>query len=279
MSVIDYPPFNDIDRINESSRAITHHLGLSEIVCMLGTGFYPENPPWKELRKISCRDIPHFPKREGTYHEPDCILASSGMKDFLVMTGRYHFYEGFSLQEVGYPVRVLAQTGIKTIILTSACGGINPDYNVGDYVIVEDHVNLLGLNPLIGQNIDDFGPRFPNLLEGYSSTLINKLQESGRVVGLQFKKGILGYLPGPCFESRAELDFLKRNNIDLIGWSSVPEAIVACHAGLDMVSIAVVSDISDPLRAQVVSEGEVLQGAKKNSSIFAEVLCSVIENL
>jgi purine-nucleoside phosphorylase len=176
------------------------------------------------------------------------------------------------MQEVGYPIRVLAYCGIKTLLLTSACGGVNPEFQVGDYVIVENHVNLTGLNPLIGANLNAIGPRFPSLLDGYAPTLMEHIAEYGKEAGLNIKRGVLGFLPGPGFETRAELEFLQRNNIDLIGWSSVPEAIVAMHAGLEVVSIVVVSDISEPSMAYTVSEEEVLRGATKNRDIFAKAL-------
>lgn len=272
MSLIEYQPFNDLGKITESSQEISRILGIPKTCCIMGTGFYPENPPWEEVRKVPCGDIPHFPKRENTYHDPELVLASSGGKEFFIMTGRYHFYEGFSMQEVGYPARVLAHCGVKTLLITSACGGVNPEYQVGDYVIVENHVNLTGLNPLIGANLDAIGPRFPNLLEGYTPTLINHIEKCGKEAGLNIKRGVLGFLPGPYFETRAELEFLQRNNIDLIGWSSVPEAIVAMHAGLQVVSVVVVSDISDPSTAYKVSVEEVLQGAQKNRDIFVKTL-------
>ncbi len=254
-------------------------MGALKIGCIMGTGFYPENPPWKELCKASCCDIPHFPKRENTYHDQKLVLASFEGKEFLIMTGRYHMYEGFSMQEVGYPARVLAYCGIKILLLTSACGGVNPEFQIGDYVIVENHVNFIGLNPLMGANLDVIGPRFPNMLDGYDPILGSRIEECGREAGLNMKRGLLGFLPGPYFETRAELEFLKRNKIDLIGWSSVPEAIVAWHAGLEVVSIAVVSDISDPDRAYHVSGKEVLKGAVKNRDIFAKVLISFVTHL
>lgn len=272
MSLIEYPPFNNIKNITESAQEMARLFGKPEIGCIMGAGFYPEKPPWKELGKAPASDIPHFPKREKTYHDPQLVLASSDGQEFLIMTGRYHFYEGFSLQEVGYPVRVFAHSGIKTLILTSAGGGVNPELQLGDYVVVENHVNLTGLNPLIGVNLEAVGPRFPNLLDCYGPILMERIKKCGQKVGLKFKRGVLGFLPGPYFETRAELEFLRRNNIDLVGWSSVPEAIVARHAGLDIVSIVVVSDISDPDRAQSVSAEEVLKNASKNNVIFARAL-------
>jgi len=279
MSLIEYPPFNDLRKITESSQEISRLLGIAKVCCVLGTGFYPENPPWEELRKVPCCDIPHFPKRENTYHDPVLVLASFKGKELFIMTGRYHFYEGFSMQEVGYPARVLAHCGITTLLLTSACGGVNPEFKVGDYVIVKNHVNLTGLNPLIGANLDAIGPRFPNLLDGYTPSLMNHIEECGKEAGLNIKRGVLGFLAGPCFETRAELEFLRRNNIDLIGWSVVPEAIVAMHAGLEVVSIVVVSDIADPSTAHMVSAEEVWKAARKNSDSFARTLNSFVTRL
>ncbi len=271
MDLIHYAPFNDLERIDESARMIGG-LGGAELAVVLGTGFLPaDDVPWQEMARIDCADVPHFPSRQDTYHRQQLILVRWNGVSVLLMTGRYHLYEGFALQEVAYPVRVLARLGLEALVLTSACGGLRPDLSVGDYVLVEDHINLSGLNPLIGRNLDDLGPRFPSLVDGYDRTLVDRFRISARNQGLNIQSGVLGFLPGPCLESLSELRILREMKVDLIGWSLVPEAVTAIHAGLPVMGISVVSDISNPERAVKVDEGAILRGAQTNVGVFLRV--------
>lgn len=192
---------------------------------------------------IGYEDIPSFPISTVEFHKGKLIFGKLSGKNVVVMQGRFHHYEGYSLEEVVFPVRVMKLLGIKTLLVSNAAGGMNPEFKKGDLMVITDHINHFPGNPLIGKNIDELGPRFPDMYEPYSKELINKAQLTANKLGFQVQKGVYVGLPGPMLETPAEYKYLRIIGADAVGMSTVPEIIAAKHAGLTCFACSIITDI------------------------------------
>jgi purine-nucleoside phosphorylase len=197
--------------------------------------------------EIAYADIPGFPLTHVRGHSGSLLLGRWNRLNIALLRGRGHYYEGYSMAEIARPVQTLAWLGARTLVVTSAVGGVTSEFVPGTLALIRDHINLVQTNPLIGPNDDSIGPRYPDLLRAYSPDLRSKLQDRlKREMGKTLPEGVLAFLNGPCFETQAELNWLRTVGADLVGWSLVPEVIAAVHAGMDVLAFALVTDFSHP---------------------------------
>ena len=193
---------------------------------------------------IPYENIPCFPVSTVKGHLGKLIVGILENKKILAMQGRFHYYEGYSMEEVTFPIRVMKQLGVKIVIVTNAAGGLNPDYNTGDIVLITDHINLMGDNPLIGPNLEEFGVRFPDMQEAYSKELITLSEKIGKSKNILLKKGVYAAVTGPNYETPAEIKMLSTLGADCVGMSTVPEVIVARHQQMKVLGISSITNMS-----------------------------------
>ena len=201
--------------------------------------------------------IPHFPVSTVEGHEGKLIFGELGGKKVVAMQGRFHFYEGYTMQQITFPVRIMKALGVKTLCVSNACGGMNPNFVVGDLMIITDHINLFPTNPLIGKNIDTLGPRFPDMGEAYKKSYVELAKAVAKENDIRVCEGVYAGLTGPCFETPAEYRYLWRMGADVVGMSTVPEVIVAKHSGMDVFGISIVTDLGVEGHTQTITHEEV----------------------
>lgn len=206
---------------------------------------------------IDYKDIPHFPVSTVQGHSGRLIVGRIGGVPVLAMQGRFHFYEGWSMAQVTFPARVFCLLGIKTLFVSNAAGGLNPGFKVGDVMVITDHINMFGTNPLIGPNMDEFGPRFPDMSQTYSQRLVSKALEIGKAENLDLRTGVYVGTSGPTFETPAEYKMFRALGADAVGMSTVPEVIVARHCGLEVFGVSIITDSGVPGEIVEVSHEEV----------------------
>ena len=230
---------------------------------VLGTGLGSFVERIAILESISYVDIPHFPQSTVEFHKGKLILGQIGSMKVIALQGRFHYYEGYELQEVTFPVRVLHALGISALFLSNAAGGMNPEYKKGDLVLLDDHINQLPGNPLRGLNAPEFGNRFVDMCAPYNPSLNALLRNSAATLGITLKEGVYVAVPGPNLETRAEYRWLRSMGADMVGMSTVPEVIVANHIGLACAAISVITDECDPDNLQPVNISEIIAVAGK----------------
>lgn len=207
-------------------------------------------------------EIPNFPVSTVQGHKGALVFGTIGDKKVVAMQGRFHFYEGYSMKEVTFPVRVMKYLGVEKLIVSNASGGVNSNYNVGDIVIIKDHVNMMPEHPLRGKNDERFGPRFVNMSEAYSKNMILKAKELANNLNIKVQDGVYLGLQGPTFETLAEYKMVKNIGADCVGMSTVPEVIVARHMEMETFGLSVITDIGDEDSIETISHDEVLEAAK-----------------
>jgi len=207
-------------------------------------------------------EIPNFPVSTVQGHKGALVFGTIGTKKVVAMQGRFHFYEGYSMKEVTFPVRVMKYLGVEKLIVSNASGGVNSNYNVGDIVLIKDHVNMMPEHPLRGKNDERFGPRFVNMSEPYSKKMIAKAKELAQKLDIEVKDGIYLGLQGPTFETLAEYKMVKNIGADCVGMSTVPEVIVARHMEMETFGLSVITDMGDEDSIETISHNEVLEAAK-----------------
>ena len=231
-----------------------------ETAIILGTGLGSLVHEITDKYEINYKDIPNFPLSTVEGHSGKLIFGKLGGKDILAMQGRFHFYEGYSMQQVTFPVRVMRELGIKTLFVSNAAGGMNPDFKIGDLMIITDHINLFPEHPLRGKNID-YGPRFPDMSEAYSKELIAKALEIAKEKGIKVQQGVYVGTQGPTFETPAEYKMFHILGGDAVGMSTVPEVIVANHCGIKVFGVSVITDLGVEGKIVEVSHEEVQKAA------------------
>ena len=219
----------------------TPHAGI-----ILGTGLGSLVEQMQQDVAIDYGDIPHFPRSTAISHRGRLICGTLGGLPVMAMEGRFHMYEGYSLDLITLPVRVFKAMGAKMLVVSNACGGMNPYYKCGDIMVIEDQINLMGGNPLIGVNDDRLGPRFPDMSQPYDRGLVDRALKIGRQQDIVVHKGVFVAVSGPNLETRAEYRFLRMIGADVVGMSTVPEVIVAVHAGLKVVGFSIITDMCFP---------------------------------
>lgn len=250
-----------------------------EIGVVLGTGLGQFMNHIEIEKEIDYSDIPHFPLATVEFHKGKLIYGKLGNKKALAMQGRFHFYEGYTMQQITFPIRVMKLLGIKYLLLSNAAGGINPDFKKGDLVLIDDHINLQPANPLTGKNIDELGPRFPDMSAPYSKKLNETMVNAANKIKINLKKGVYASVTGPNLETRAEYRFLKTIGADMVGMSTVPEVIVANHTNLPCCAVSVITDECDPDNLKPVDIEEIIAVAGKADKKLSELFVNAIKSL
>lgn len=252
------------EKVHETVSYIQSKINLKpEYGVILGSGLGGFTEDIKIEFTLPYSDIPNFPVSTVQGHKGALVFGSIGDKKVLAMQGRFHFYEGYDMKEVTFPVRVMKYLGVEKLIVSNASGGVNNNYEVGSIVIIKDHINMMPEHPLRGKNEERFGPRFVNMSEPYSRKMIVKAKELANQLGITVHDGIYMGLQGPTFETLAEYKMVKILGADCVGMSTVPEVIVACHMGMETFGISVITDMGNEDNIETVSHAEVLEAAKK----------------
>lgn len=250
-----------------------------EIGIILGTGLGGLVDEIDINYAISYQDIPNFPVSTVEGHSGKLIFGELGGKNVIALQGRFHFYEGYSMNEVVFPVRVMKFLGIEKLIVSNACGGVNPSFEIGDIMLISDHINLFPTNPLIGPNIDELGPRFPDMSEAYSKKLIALAEKVAAKNQIKLVKGVYAGLTGPTLETPAEYFYTRAIGADAVGMSTVPEVIAARHMSIPCFGFSVITDLGVPGKIVEVTHQEVQQVAakaeKKLTVIIKQMLASI----
>jgi purine-nucleoside phosphorylase len=246
---------------------------------ILGTGLGGLVKEINVKHQINYEDLPHFPISTVESHHGKLIFGEINGKNVVAMQGRFHYYEGYSMQQITYPVRVMKFLGVKTLLVSNACGGMNPDYRRGDVMIMIDHINMLGDNPLIGKNEDELGPRFPDMSEPYNLELIELAENIALENKIKVQKGVYVAVPGPNLETRAEYRFLRATSADVVGMSTIPENIVANHMGMKVLGISIVTDECFPDSLKPVNVEEIIATAMQAEPKMTLIMKELIKRL
>jgi purine-nucleoside phosphorylase len=251
----------------------------AEIGIILGTGLHGLVQHIAVEKEFNYSVIPHFPIATVEFHFGKLIYGTLGGKKVLACQGRFHHYEGYSMQQVVHPVRVMRMLGVKFMLLSNAAGALNPNFQKGDLMLIEDHINLQSENPLRGENADELGPRFPDMSQPYSYQLNGLIKEIAAEKGIQIQEGVYISVPGPNLETRAEYRFLRMIGGDAVGMSTVPEVIACNHMRLPCCCISVLTDECDPQKLSPVSIEEIVATAKRAEPLLTELYQALIQRL
>ena len=270
----DLPYYNQVqraaDRIRSKSQAIP------EFAVVLGSGLGDFTASLSHAVSIRYEDIPNWPVSTVVGHEGRLVIGELSGRTIAALSGRAHFYEGHDLRTVTFSTRVLGALGIKALILTNAAGGVNTSFTPGDLMIIDDHINLLGSNPLVGPNDERFGVRFPDLTNVYSPRLRHAADAAGQTLGIPLRHGIYVAWHGPSYETPAEVRYLRTIGADAVGMSTVPEAIVARHMGIEVLGISCITNLAAGVLPQPLNHEEVLETAKRVHGKFVSLLTNIV---
>jgi purine-nucleoside phosphorylase len=265
--------------IEESASFIRARIGTTPLVgIVLGTGLHAFTDLIEDKLEIDYKEIPHFPQTTVSFHSGKLIFGRSGGKDVVAMQGRLHYYEGYSMQQITFPIRVLHALGISHLILSNAAGGINLSFRKGDLIVIEDHLNFMPDNPLRGIG-NEFGNIFVDLSRPYSLSISTLLRQIFNETGLEYKSGVYAAVMGPNLETRAEYRWLANAGADMVGMSTVPEVIVGNQLGLLCAAISVITDECDPDNLQPVDIPEIIAVAARADGILSNILSKLILSL
>jgi purine-nucleoside phosphorylase len=245
---------------------------------ILGTGLGGMTEKIEKTLELDYREIPNFPVSTVEGHEGKLIQGVFGGKKILAMKGRFHYYEGYRPDQIALPIRVLKYLGIKYLFLSNAAGGVNPDFQIGDIMIITDHINFMP-NPLIGPNNEMIGPRFPDMSHAYDKTLINKAIEIAKKNGIRIQKGVYLGTTGPTFETPAEYKFFRNTGADSVGMSTVPEVIVGRHMGLSCFAVSIITDMGVEGRIEYTTHESVQREAEKAEARMTILMTELISSL
>lgn len=246
---------------------------------VLGSGLGSFTNEIKIDKEIPYGDIPHFPVSTVEGHSGKLIFGELGGKKIVAMAGRFHVYEGYTAEQIVFPIRVLKFLGIDTLLLSNAAGAVNPSFQVGDLMIITDHISQLAPNPLIGKNYKELGPRFPDMSEPYRKKLISKMKTIAAEKNINVREGVYVAVTGPTFETRAEYKMILALGGDAVGMSTVQEVITAVHMGLPVFAMSVITDVGIREDENVITHEEVLQAAKEAEPDFKALFCELIAQL
>jgi purine-nucleoside phosphorylase len=246
---------------------------------ILGTGLGGLVKEIKKETVIEYTDIPYFPVSTVESHKGRLIFGTLSGKKIVAMQGRFHMYEGYDLKQITFPVRVMKFLGVKNLLVSNAAGALNPLFKKGEVMLISDHINLLGDNPLIGPNDDSLGPRFPDMSEAYSRGLIEIAEDSALDLKIRVQKGVYAALPGPNLETKAEYRFLRTIGADAVGMSTVPENIVAVHMGMKVLGISILTDECFPDALKATTLKEILKAAGKAEPKMTAIMKEVVRRL
>jgi purine-nucleoside phosphorylase len=265
------------ERAEHATRVIRARISVEpRIALVLGSGLGSFADDFEEAVGIPYEEIPGFVRSTAQGHAGRLVVGKIDSVPVLAMQGRVHYYEGYSLEEVTFPIRTFGLLGVKTIVLTNAAGGINVQLTQGALMVISDHLNLMGVNPLRGANDERFGPRFPDMSAVYSPELQEIVVDEARAIGVEVRRGIYGALSGPSYETPSEIHLLRNLGADAVGMSTVPEAIVARHMGLEVLGISCITNMAAGISDEPINHEEVMATGDRVRETFAELLRRVI---
>lgn len=268
------------DHVQEATAAVKARWGgTAEVGIVLGTGLGALAREIDDEAVIPYGELPHFPHSTVESHKGQLVCGKLSGRSVVAMEGRFHLYEGYTAAHITFPIRVLKELGCHTLVVSNACGGLNPTYRKGDLMVIDDHINLMGVNPLIGPNDDRLGPRFPDMVEPYD----RRLQELALEVALEERivahRGVYSAVIGPNLETRAEYRYLRTIGADVIGMSTVHEVLVAVHAGLKVLGFSIVTDMCLPDALEPVKIEEILAVANAAEAKLRRIVVRVLERM
>ncbi|WP_289680244.1 purine-nucleoside phosphorylase [Paramuribaculum intestinale] len=267
-----------IEKIKQTADYIRSKAGnVPETAIILGTGLGALVDHITEKKYIPYTEIPNFPVSTVEGHSGNLIFGRLGNRQVIAMQGRFHYYEGYDMKEVTFPVRVMKQLGVNTLFVSNAAGGMNKEFRVGDIMIITDHINLFPENPLRGKNYEELGPRFPAMTEAYDKRLVAAAEEIAAKKGIRVMKGVYVGTQGPTFETPAEYEYFRIIGGDAVGMSTVPEVIVANHAGMKVFGVSVITDLGGKDVTDVPTHEEVQKAAEAAQPYMMEIMRELIE--
>ncbi len=272
----------ELKRLHKAARYLMKHVGAQaplRVGLVLGSGLSEVLGELEGAQRFLWEEIPYFPRPTVVGHAGEWVFGDLENTSVLISRGRVHFYEGYSMSEIVFPIRVMKLLGIERVILTNAAGAINQDFAVGDFVLIRDHINMIPDNPLRGENIAELGPRFPNLLDAYSARLRSLAKEVAASLGMALREGVYVATPGPMYETPAEIEAYRRWGADLVGMSTVPEVIAARHCGLEIVAISVVTNMAAGIGTDKLTHEEVLETTRRRERDLAKLLRALVARL
>ena len=269
-----------MEDIKEAADAIKSLSSIKpEVGIILGTGLGALVDFMKIEASIPYEKIPHFPISTVESHHGRLLLGTLGGKNVVIMQGRFHYYEGYTMQQVTFPVRVMKLLGIKNLIVSNAAGGLNPDFAISDLMILNDHINLLPANPLTGSNLDQLGPRFPDMSEPYDRSIIELGLDIGKTLERGVHQGVYAVVTGPNLETPAEYGYLRTIGADAVGMSTVPEVIVARHMAIPVFAVSVITDLCYPGAIEKVTVEKVIAAAQQAEPQLTKLISEMLSSL
>jgi len=263
--------------IRETADFIRAHCRQQPVLgLILGSGLGTCADSFQDRTAISFAEIPHFPSSTIPGHSGNLIIGKTEDVPVIALQGRVHLYEGYTIAEVAFPTRILGSLGIRRLIVTNAAGGINTDFRPGDLMVITDHINMMGLNPLLGPNIDELGPRFPDMSEAYDGAIRKMALEVAKQKGMSLRQGVYIGLPGPSYETPAEIRMCRALGADVVGMSTVPEVIVANHMGMRVLGISCITNMAAGILPQRLTHKEVLDTTSAAGEKFQSLLQGII---
>jgi len=250
-----------------------------KIGLILGSGLGVLADEMEDAVRIPFESIPYFMKPTAEGHQGELVVGKLQGVEVVILNGRYHYYEGYTLQQVTFPVRVMKLLGVETLILTNACGAVNRNFKPGELMVIKDHINLTANNPLIGSNVDFFGPRFPDASEIYTKNLRDIAKKVAEKNNIKLNEGVYTWWTGPSYETPAEIKMISVLGGDAVGMSTVPEALVASHAGMNVLGISCLTNMASGILPQKLSHQEVLDVAKQVRASFSQLIKDILVDI
>lgn len=269
-----------LEKIRETAAYLIENTNFKpEVGIILGTGLGGLVDEINILHTIPYSEIPHFPVSTVLGHKGQLIFGTMSGKNIVAMQGRFHYYEGYTMQEVAFPVRVMKYLGINLLIISNASGGLNAEFEVGDLMIIEDHINLMKDNPLIGHNFEELGTRFPDMCHSYDPELITKTFSIAEKHSIKLKKGVYAAVSGPTFETPAEYRYIHTIGADAVGMSTVPEVIAARHMKLRCFAFSVISDLGVPGKIVTITHEDVIRAAAESEPKMTAIILDLLKEI
>jgi len=265
------------DEIQSAAKTLRSHLGAAPVCALvLGSGLGGFAETIESQTVLPYREVPGFPTSTAPGHAGRFVAGTLDGVKLLAMQGRFHCYEGWDAAQIAFPIRALKEYGVKVLFLTNAAGGVNLSFKPGDFMLISDHLNLSGRNPLIGQNDDRIGPRFPDMSHAYSPTLRSLAKEVASGLGIDVREGVYAWLLGPSFETPAEIRMARTLGADAVGMSTVPEVIAAAHCGLEVLGISCITNMAAGILDQPITSDEVLEISAQKQPEFSSLVRQII---
>ena len=269
-----------IETIKQTADYIRSKAGeVPETAIILGTGLGALVDHITDKKYLPYKEIPNFPVSTVEGHSGNLIFGRLGSRQVIAMQGRFHYYEGYDMKQVTFPIRVMKELGVKTLFVSNAAGGMNKEFKVGDVMVITDHINLFPENPLRGRNNEDWGPRFPAMTEAYCNALIDMADDIAREKNIRLMHGVYVGTPGPTFETPAEYEYFRVIGGDAVGMSTVPEVIVANHAGMRVFGVSVITDLGGKDIKEVPTHEEVQKAAIKAQPVMTDIIKEMLARI